>query len=179
MDRNPWGTQNYIPSRTATRWHIFGCRPFQQMAKSSRTTYPWSQEHKKSAYNIFCVGRNSKQHTNKILLCRAVCTISVCVQTLLPWQVFLDHTGLQDANGYHTLSFMYSWQLTTILQYLPMDWIVPDTRLYPTLVYGIWSADLQCCGSRIFIPDPGSDFFASRIRIFCIRNRIKEFKYGI
>jgi hypothetical protein len=26
----------------------------------------------------------------------------------------------------------------------------------------------QCCGSRRFIPDPGSEFFASWIRIFCI-----------
>jgi hypothetical protein len=30
--------------------------------------------------------------------------------------------------------------------------------------------DNQCCGSGMFIPDPGSEFFPSRIRI-------KEFKY--
>jgi hypothetical protein len=37
----------------------------------------------------------------------------------------------------------------------------------------------QCCGSGMFIPDPGSDFFPSRIRIFHpgSRIRIKEFKY--
>ncbi len=42
----------------------------------------------------------------------------------------------------------------------------------------------QCCGSGMFIPDPGSDFFPSRIRIpdpNCLhpgsRIRIKEFKY--
>ncbi len=38
----------------------------------------------------------------------------------------------------------------------------------------------QCCGSGMFIPDPGSEFFPSRIRIFPptgSRIRIKEFKY--
>jgi hypothetical protein len=31
-------------------------------------------------------------------------------------------------------------------------------------------SNIQCCGSGMFIPDPGSEFFPPRIRI-------KEFKY--
>jgi hypothetical protein len=32
----------------------------------------------------------------------------------------------------------------------------------------IWNIQLQCCGSGMFIPDPGSEVFPSRIRIFSI-----------
>ncbi len=36
----------------------------------------------------------------------------------------------------------------------------------------------QCCGSGMFFPDPGSEFFPSRIRIFSIPEiHIKDFKY--
>jgi hypothetical protein len=35
----------------------------------------------------------------------------------------------------------------------------------------------HCCGSGMFIPDPRSEFFPFRIRIFSIPIRIKEFKY--
>jgi hypothetical protein len=49
--------------------------------------------------------------------------------------------------------------------------------------YGFSSAK-QCCGSGMFIPDPGSDFFPSRIPDpNCLhpgyRILIKEFKYFI
>ncbi len=40
---------------------------------------------------------------------------------------------------------------------------------------------MKCCGSEMFIPDPGSDFFPSRIPPNCFhpgsRIRIKEFEY--
>jgi hypothetical protein len=47
--------------------------------------------------------------------------------------------------------------------------------LFPHLLF--WESILQCCGSRMFIPDPNFFHPGSRIRIFTSRIRIKEFKY--
>ncbi len=56
--------------------------------------------------------------------------------------------------------------------------------LFPKQNYYVLSPNsyTQCCGSGMFIPDPGSDFFPSRIRTVSIpdpgsRILIKEFKY--
>ncbi len=57
-------------------------------------------------------------------------------------------------------------------------WIRKD---YPTTQYKV-ATSFQCCGSGMFIPNPGFDFFQSRVPdpIFChpgSRICIKEFKY--
>ncbi len=137
MDRNPYGTQNYIPSRSE-RKKI--CRILTVLR---------------------CIGRNFKQHTYDMFPFRGVCTLSVCVQTLLPRQVVLYRTGCFWVHCFSSIVFLTAYDYNPTSPYPPRNWNVP--REYP-----IPSFNLHFCGSGMFIPDPTFSHPGSRIRIFCI-----------
>jgi hypothetical protein len=73
---------------------------------------------------------------------------------------------------------------SSTLEKEPTVWssLPTTTRQRPRYVDIVFHCCLQCCGSVMFIPDPGSEFFPSRIldpgsKRFRIRIRIEEFKH--
>ncbi len=55
---------------------------------------------------------------------------------------------------------------------LPLSWLQAQCRLIPPTTT---TTNTQCCGSGMFIADPGSEFSPSRIRIFSILEPGSEF----
>jgi hypothetical protein len=58
----------------------------------------------------------------------------------------------------------------------------PETHMTAIVAMALGETFLRCCGSGIFIPDPGSNFFLSRVADPNFshprsRIRIKEFNY--